>query len=100
MKRIAMAVVVLIVASSAAFAVEGKEVYDKKCKTCHSYKGEAGPMAKMGGSLDDVASKHDNAWLMAYLKDPKSKVPNAKMPKLNLSDDELTAVTTYLTKKQ
>ena len=49
-------------------------------------------------SLGAVALRKqvDEAWLKAYIKDPKSKVDNAKMPKLPLSDDEINAVVTYL----
>ena len=53
-------------------------------------------MAKLGGALDGVGAKHDEAWLKAYIKDPKSKVPEAKMPKITLSDDELSAVVEYM----
>jgi mono/diheme cytochrome c family protein len=88
--------VTLLTYSSVAWAADGQQIYDQKCKVCHSTGGVGGPMAKMGGALDGIGSKRDEAWLKAYLKDPKSKVPDAKMPKMNLSDADLDAVTTYL----
>jgi len=72
------------------------EVYEKKCKLCHSIKGEGGKLADKGGALDGVGSKRDAAWLEAYLRDPKSKMPDAKMPKMKLSDDELKALVDYM----
>ncbi|MFI5363989.1 MAG: c-type cytochrome [Candidatus Binatia bacterium] len=87
---------VLLVLSGTVWAADGAAVYEKKCKTCHSVGGVGGPMAKTGGPLDGVGGKRDEAWLHDYLKDPKSKNPNAKMPKMSLSDDDLSAVVTYM----
>jgi nitric oxide reductase subunit C len=74
----------------------GKQVYDAKCKSCHSIGGVGGPMAKKGGPLDGVGSKRDAAWLKAYFADPHSKMPDSKMPKLKLSDADWDAVTQYM----
>jgi cytochrome c2 len=82
--------------ATAGWAADGKATYDKKCKSCHSIAGEGGPMAKMGGALDGVGSKRDEAWLRAYISDPKSKIDTAKMPKLKLADGELDAVVQYM----
>jgi cytochrome c2 len=79
-----------------AGADEGKALYEKQCKTCHSIAGEGGKMAAMGGALDGVGAKRDEAWLSAYLKDPKSKIENAKMPKLTLTDGQLADVIAFL----
>ncbi len=95
-KQIILGAAVIFVLSNAVWAVEGKEVYEKKCKACHSVGGVGGPMAKNGGPLDDAGSKHDVAWLKEYIKDPKSKNPQGKMPKATLTDDELNAVATYV----
>lgn len=83
-------------AGGVSHAVDGKEVYAQKCETCHSIHGVGGKMAKLGGPLDDVGSTRDAAWLKAYFQDPKSKLPDAKMPKLKLTDEEWDAVTQYM----
>ena len=88
--------VALSLGASAAWAVDGQQVYDQKCKSCHSIGGVGGAMAKLGGPLDDVGSKRDEACLKAYFADPKSKIPESKMPKLKLTDDEWAAVTKYM----
>ena len=53
-------------------------------------------MAKMGGPLDGVGGKRDQAWLAEFLKNPKSKEPDIKMPALRLTDEERDAVIEYL----
>ena len=96
MIRILTVLTALTVLTGTVWAADGAAIYDKKCKACHSIGGVGGPMAKTGGALDDVGSKRDEAWLRDFLKDPKSKMPNAKMPKVSLSDEDLNAVVTYM----
>jgi cytochrome c6 len=96
MIRTLVALAAFAVFAGPAWAADGAAVYEKKCKSCHSIGGAGGPMAKMGGPLDDAGSKHDAAWLEAYFKDPKSKKPDAKMPKVSLTDDEMSAVVAYM----
>ncbi len=91
------AVLVLALAGVAwAGAHEGKALYETKCKPCHSIGGEGGKMADKGGPLDGVGAKRDATWLRAYLKDPKSQVPDAKMAKLPLTDQQLDDLVAFL----
>lgn len=96
MKRLVLGMAVVLMLSGPAWSADAPEVYNKKCKACHSIGGVGGPMAKIGGGLDDVGTKRDDAWLRAYLKDPKSKMPEAKMPKLSLSDADLDSLVSYM----
>ena len=77
-------------------ADDAKTLYDKKCKVCHSLKGDAGKFAEKGGALDGVGAKRDEAWLRAYFADPKSKIPDAKMPKLKLTPEEWDTLVAYM----
>lgn len=86
----------LVTFGTTAHAAGAPEVYEKKCKLCHSIGGEGGKQAEKGGKLDGVGAKHDAAWLKAYIEDPKSKMPDAKMPKIKLAPEELDALVTYL----
>jgi len=80
-----------------AGAAEGKAAFAaKKCINCHSLGAEKGAMAKLGGPLDGVGGKRDAAWLKAYLSDPKSKIPDAKMPKASYGGQELDDIVSYL----
>jgi nitric oxide reductase subunit C len=63
---------------------------------CHSIGGEGGKMADKGGPLDGVGSKRDAAWLEAYLRDPKSKIEDAKMPKMKLTDEQIADLIAYM----
>ena len=77
-------------------ADEGKALYEKQCKVCHSIKGDGGKMADKGGALDGVGSKRDAMWLKGYLADPKSAMPEAKMPKMKLSEQQLDDLVAYM----
>jgi mono/diheme cytochrome c family protein len=96
MKRLVVGMGMIVLLVGTAWSADAPEIYNKKCKACHSIGGVGGPMAKTGGALDDVGAKRDEAWLRAYLKDPKSKMDKAKMPKLSLSDAEMDQLVTYL----
>ena len=75
----------------------GKQLYSAKmCNLCHTLAGESGPMAQVGGPLDGLAAKRDAAWMNAYLKDPTKVIPNAQMPKTELTDQEIADLTAYL----
>jgi mono/diheme cytochrome c family protein len=99
-RRLLLAGMALTVAGGAASAwagaTEGKAIYEKSCKMCHSIAGEGGKMAATGGPLDGAGAKHDEAWLKAYIGDPKSKKPDAKMPKPKLSDQDLNDVAAFV----
>ena len=86
----------LVVLGSTARAEDAQALYDKKCQVCHSIKGVGGKMADKGGALDGVGSKRDAAWLKAYFADPKSKIPDAKMPKLKLTPAEWDEMVAYM----
>ncbi|MGB7292267.1 MAG: cytochrome c [Thermodesulfobacteriota bacterium] len=73
---------------------KGKELYGaKKCGLCHTVDGSGG---KKGGDLSDVGDKRDAEWLTKYMKDPKSLLPEAKMPAFKGSDEELQDLVAYL----
>jgi nitric oxide reductase subunit C len=98
MRLLALSGLSLIIATSAhaGDAAAGKAAYDKQCKVCHSIAGDAGKMADKGGPLDGVGSKRDAAWIEAYLRDPKSKIPDAKMPKMKLTDEQIADHVAYM----
>jgi mono/diheme cytochrome c family protein len=93
---VVLGVVSAIPTAASAGADEGRAFYGDKCKVCHSIAGDAGKMAATGGPLDGVATKRDQAWMRAYLADPKSQMPNAKMPKSKMTDQQLDDVTAYM----
>lgn len=86
----------LVSASPAAFAVDIQQLYNTKCKVCHSIGANAGPMAQVGGPLDGVGTKRDEAWIRAYLLNPSSKIDNAKMKPVVMPDEEFNAIVQYI----
>lgn len=95
MKALVIAILTTL-AASAASAADGAAIYESKCKVCHSVGGVAGPMAQLGGPLDGVGSKRTEEWIRAYLKDPKSQMPDAKMKPVTLPDADFDAIVLYL----
>ena len=75
---------------------EGKALFEKQCKICHSIAGEGGKMADKGGPLDSEGTKRDAAWLKAYIEDPKSKVPDTKMPKPKVTEAQLADLVSFI----
>ena len=96
MKQLFVGMGMVALLAGTTWSVDAPDVYNKKCKACHSIGSAGGPMAKTGGALDDAGAKRDEAWLRAYLKDPKSKMDKAKMPKVSLSDADMDQVIGYL----
>jgi mono/diheme cytochrome c family protein len=94
--QLVAALALLAPALARAGADEGKALYEKQCQSCHSIKGQGGKMANLGGPLDGVGAKRDAAWLKDYLKDPKSKIPTAKMPKMTLTDPQLDDLVAFI----
>jgi cytochrome c2 len=92
MIRTALVILGIVLYSGAVWGADQWELYEKKCMLCHSLGERVGKKAELGGALDDVGSKRDEAWLRAYFADPKSKIEGAKMPKLKLTQEEWDAV--------
>jgi mono/diheme cytochrome c family protein len=73
----------------------GKMLYAKEsCNACHKIDGKGG---KMGPDLSkEGTKKRDAPWLVAFLKDPKSKNPNSKMPPAKGSQKDLAGLAAYM----
>jgi len=74
----------------------GKKVFNTNCARCHSTVqpggGRAPNLAKVGADPE-----HTVQWLTEFIRDPKSKRENAKMPAFNnLSDTDVKAVAEFL----
>jgi len=88
--------VIVLATAMAARAMEEPPIYEKKCFNCHSIGGVGGRRASKGGELDGVGSKRDEAWIRAYLQDPRSQVPDAKMRQITLSPEDTEALVRYM----
>ncbi|MCK6555072.1 cytochrome c [Candidatus Binatia bacterium] len=77
-------------------AAEEPPIYKKKCFLCHSIGGVGGKKQDKGGKLDGVATKRGEEWIRAYLEKPKSKIPDSKMKKINMSPEDEEALMKFL----
>lgn len=82
----------------------GQQLFGERgCAGCHAI-GGVSDSANVGPNLSNIASRRQIAGLMPYnpenlrswLRDPAGIKPSAKMPNLNLSDEELDALVAYL----
>ena len=97
MKRLGLiALGVAVFAASAALAADVPQVYTQKCELCHSIGGQGGKKKDVGGPLDGVGKKRDEAWLRAYIADPKSQMPDAKMPKIKMTEQQFNDIVAYM----
>ncbi|NKN31666.1 c-type cytochrome [Marichromatium bheemlicum] len=86
-----------VLAEPSGDAARGAQVYEAKmCNLCHTLGGEAGPMAELGGVLDQVGANRSTQWLRDYLLDPAGTLPGAQMPKTELTPQELADLVAYM----
>lgn len=69
------------------------KIFDQVCIACHSIQGSGG---NVGPLLDGVGLRRDAAFINKWLHDPASLKADSKMPKLPLSEEEITELTTFL----
>lgn len=76
-------------------AVErGKRLYSGlNCAYCHKIAGKGG---NIGPVLDQGTSEEPVEWLKKHFRDPRALTRGSVMPKLNLLDDEIDALTAYI----
>jgi cytochrome c2 len=72
----------------------GKKAYAaQKCDMCHVINKQGNAI---GPELSREGKKRDAAWLAAFLKSPKSKVPNSTMPAATGGDGVVRDMAAYL----
>jgi mono/diheme cytochrome c family protein len=83
-------------------AAQGKTLVESiGCKGCHGFaEGEfSTPVGKQHDlipNLKDIAAKVGPRWAYYWIKNPRDYFPQTHMPSLRLSDQEATAITSYL----
>ena len=76
-------------------ARQGKKIYEQRgCGSCHKINGKGG---RKGPDLTRVGNKlQEKEWYQKYFRNPTSVVPNAKMPKPLVTDEEMDKLIEYM----
>lgn len=73
----------------------GKQLYTEfGCAGCHRIHGEGGAVAPDLSFVGDT--RPDREWHLKHFKDPQSVSPGSFMPKLPLTDQQLSDLTSYM----
>ncbi len=87
--------VTLAVSACAQESVEQGRKYfmDSGCYGCHLV-GKTG--TPIGPNLSNVGARHPRSYLERWLRDPSAQRPNAHMPTLELSDQQVKDLAAFL----
>ncbi len=83
---------------SGASANDGKKAFTELgCKACHSEIKEEGSFRRHVPNLADAGLKLKPEWTLVELNDPKSINPDARIPKLDITEKDAQNIIAYLT---
>jgi len=99
--RAALAFVLITAAAALATSVSARESVDQGrkyfvdsgCYGCHLV-GKTG--TPIGPNLSNVGAKYSRSYLERWLRDPSSQRPNAHMPTLELSEQQVKDLAAFL----
>ena len=78
----------------ASLLEKGKQAFtDQGCYGCHTIGKFGTPIAP---DLSRLGAKYSVADLASWLRDPSAQKPTAHMPRINLTEDEVRALSVYL----
>ncbi|MBP3959299.1 c-type cytochrome [Gemmata sp. G18] len=85
-----------------------KGVYEQNCAKCHAQAGEPGGPPSIGASKGPKLSKigaepnRSADWLADYIRDPKSKKADSRMPAFGgtLTEEQIRSLAEYLAAKK
>lgn len=76
--------------------IQGRRLFmEKNCAGCHKLSGYERP-ERIAPALTSIGSKVSDEWLRSWLKNPLEYLPDSKMPRFRLSDEEIGYVADYL----
>jgi nitric oxide reductase subunit C len=87
------------VAAGAAVAStsDRPQIFNQMCVACHALGGQGG---NVGPALDGVGSRRDAAYIAHWLRDPIAMKPDARMPKLPLTDGQIDELVAFLSQQK
>ncbi len=73
---------------------EGAKLFQQSgCVNCHHFQGNG---SKMGLNLDRLSESMNPGLAKSWIENPKLMKPSVKMPKANLSQEEILSILYYL----
>lgn len=78
---------------SVAKVVNRPQIFNQMCIACHSLEGQGGTI---GPSLDGVGARRTKDYIVAWLTDPYAIKKDSKMPKLPLTQEDITELSAFL----
>jgi cytochrome c551 len=82
-------------------------IYDQNCARCHARAGQPGGPSRGGStgpSLEKIGQEHNAEWLADFIRDPRSKRPDAHkiMPVFGgkLSEEQIKELAAWLAAKK
>lgn len=74
---------------------EGRSLFETHgCRGCHQLDGVG---ERIGPALDGVGAKYGIGWLMTHFRDPAKLSPGSGMPAVQLDEEGIRLLTTYVT---
>ncbi len=83
--------------STVAGRLNRPALINQMCIACHSIGGQGGTV---GPNLDGVGSRRDRDYITRWLTDPLAVKPDAKMPKLPLSKEDIIELSAFLSEQK
>jgi nitric oxide reductase subunit C len=78
---------------SVAKRTDRPQIFNQMCVACHTLEGQGGTV---GPTLDGIGDRRDIEFLRKWLSDPLSIKPDSKMPKLPLTEADITELSAFL----
>lgn len=76
--------------------IQGRKIFiENNCIGCHKVTGFSRP-ERIAPALTFIGSKVSGEWLRSWLKNPLEYLPDTKMPRFRLSDEEIGYIADYL----
>lgn len=70
------------------------KIFNQMCLACHAVGGQGG---QVGPALDSIGDRKTRDELVVWLRDPQKVKPGTAMPKMPLSEADITELAAYLT---
>jgi len=90
----AIAIPVASASNAVASRRDRPQIFNQMCVACHALGGQGGTL---GPALDNIGDTRDREFILKWLKDPASIKPGTLMPKLPLSEANVSELAAFLT---